>query len=176
MSPEIEAQKLKAELAGLFHYVERVREEIAAISRPADDDYQFESMGEQLDAIVKATEKATNTIMEATEKSLGAVDELRKTVSDPAQNALLDQIAGDGNEILEACSFQDITGQRVSKVVKSVTYVEERVNALISVWGKDELAKVEVEGEEKSDDEKLLAGPQMEGQGLDQAAIDALFD
>ena len=176
MSAELEAQKLKSELAGLFRYVQRVRAEIAAISRPADEEFQFESMGEQLDAIVKATEKATDTIMEATENTLSAVDELRKTLSDPAQNALLDKIVGDGNEILEACSFQDITGQRVSKVVKSVTYVEERVNALIDVWGKDELAKVEVESPDKTEDEKLLAGPQLEGKGLDQAAIDALFD
>ncbi len=176
MSPELEAERLKKELAGLFLYLERVREEIAAISRPADEDLQFESMGEQLDAIVQATEKATNTIMESTENTMGAVDKLREGLSDPAQAALLDQIANDGNEILEACSFQDITGQRVSKVVKSVTYVEERVNALIEVWGKDQVESVEVEGDEKTDDEKLLAGPQLEGQGLDQAAIDALFD
>jgi chemotaxis protein CheZ len=176
MSSEAEALKLKSELAGLFRYLERVREEIAAISRPADEEHEFGSMGEQLDAIVQATEQATNTIMESTEQSLNAVDELRQTNTDPAQIALLDKIVGNGNEILEACSFQDITGQRVSKVVKSVTYVEERVNALIEVWGKDEVAKVEVEGDDKTEDEKLLAGPQLEGKGLDQAAIDALFD
>ncbi|MBC8267984.1 MAG: protein phosphatase CheZ [Rhodospirillaceae bacterium] len=176
MSDEIENVRLKSELTGLFRYLERVREEIAAISRPADEEFQFESMGEQLDAIVKATEKATNTIMAATEKSISAVDELRNSVTDPEQITLLDQISGNGNDILEACSFQDITGQRVSKVVKSVTYVEERVNALIDVWGKDEVDSVEVEGEDKTEDEKLLAGPQMEGKGLDQAAIDALFD
>jgi len=176
MSEAVENQKLKSELTGLFRYLERVREEIAAISRPADEEYQFESMGEQLDAIVKATEKATNTIMQATENSITAVGELRKGITDPAQITLLDQIVSDDNDILEACSFQDITGQRVSKVIKSVTYVEERVNALIDVWGKDEVASVEVEGEVKTEDEKLLAGPQMEGKGLDQAAIDALFD
>jgi len=176
MTSDDEIKRLKGELTGLFHYMARVRQEIAAISRPADEDFQFESMGEQLDAIVKATEKATNTIMAATEKSLDAVGELKKTIADPDQMALLDRIASDGNDILEACSFQDITGQRVSKVIKSVTYVEERVNALIEVWGKSELDKVEVESEEKSDDEKLLAGPQLEGKGLDQSAIDALFD
>ncbi|MHA1598793.1 MAG: protein phosphatase CheZ, partial [Alphaproteobacteria bacterium] len=163
-------------LSGLFMYVKRMRQEIAAISRPGDEELQFESTGEQLDAIVQATEKATNTIMEATEESLGAIDELRAVLSDPAQVALLDKVVGNGNTILEACSFQDITGQRVTKVVKSITYVEERVNALVDLWGKDELDKVEVKGEEKTDDEKLLAGPQMEGKGLDQAAIDALFD
>ena len=176
MSAEIESIRLKSELAGLFRYLERVRKEIAAISRPADEEFQFESMGDQLDAIVKATEKATNSIMQSTESSISTVDKLRASITDPAQIALLDQIVGNGNSILEACSFQDITGQRVSKVVKSVTYVEERINALIDVWGKDEVDNVKVEGKEKTEDEKLLAGPQMEGKGLDQAAIDALFD
>jgi len=176
MSEALENTRLKSELTGLFRYLERVREEIAAISRPADEEFQFESMGDQLDAIVKATEQATNTIMQSTENSLTAVAELRKSLTDPAQIALLDQIVTDDNNILEACSFQDITGQRVTKVVKSVTYVEERVNALIDVWGKSEVDGVAVEGEEKTEDEKLLAGPQMEGKGLDQAAIDALFD
>lgn len=176
MSEELENHRLRSELTGLFRYLERVREEIAAISRPADENFEFDSMGEQLDAIVKATEKATNTIMEATENSIDAVGKLRKSNTDPAQAALLDQIAGNGNDILEACSFQDITGQRVNKVIKSVTYVEERINALIEVWGKEEVDKVEVESVEKTEDEKLLAGPQLEGKGLDQAAIDALFD
>jgi chemotaxis protein CheZ len=60
---------LRHELVGLFQYIQRVRKEIAAIGRPADKDHKFESMGEQLDAIVGATEEATNTIMEAMERN-----------------------------------------------------------------------------------------------------------
>jgi len=176
MTAELENERLRKELTGLFQYMTRVRLEIAAISRPADENHHFESMGEQLDAIVKATEKATNTIMESTEQNLTAVYKLRESVTDSDQVSLLDEVVTNSNDILEACSFQDITGQRVSKVIKSVTYVEERVNALIEVWGKAELEKVEVEEDAKTDDEKLLNGPQMEGEGLDQAAIDALFD
>ncbi len=176
MSIELENEKLKHELLSLFSYVQRVRKEIAAINRPADDEHQFESMGEQLDAIVEATEKATNTIMEATEESLNTIDEIRKGRDDPDQDALLDKVISNGNTILEACSFQDITGQRVTKVVKSVTYVEDRVKSLIEIWGKEELDKIKVEVSTKTDDEKLLEGPQLDGAGLDQAAIDALFD
>lgn len=176
MSADKENAILKSELSGLFQYMQRVRQEIAAISRPVDDEHDFVSMGEQLDAIVKATEKATNTIMAATEKTLSSVDVLRDVVTNPMHAGLLEKITANSNDILEACSFQDITGQRVSKVVKSVTYVEERVNALIKIWGKHEVDNVSVEGQEKSEDEKLLAGPQLEGKGLDQAAIDALFD
>lgn len=168
---------LKSELQGLFHYIQRVRTEIAAIDRPSDQAFAFESMGEQLDAIVKATEEATNTIMSSMEKNDDVIDKLRETITDPAQLALLDQITTNGNDVFEACSFQDITGQRVNKVVKSITYIEERVNALVMIWGKDQLADVEVEiHHEKTEDEELLNGPQLDGEALDQAAIDALFD
>jgi chemotaxis protein CheZ len=176
MVDQIETERLREELTGLFLYVKRMRQEIAAISHPEDEDLKFDNTGEQLDAIVQATEKATNTIMEATEVNIATVEELRESLSDPAQLALLDKIAGSGNTILEACSFQDITGQRVTKVIKSITYVEDRVTALVKLWGEDELAKVVVSIDQRTDDEKLLEGPQLGGKGLDQAAIDALFD
>ena len=38
-------------------------------------------------------------------------------------------------------------GQLVNKVVKSVTYVEERVNALVDIWSKDKLATIELAAE-----------------------------
>ena len=66
---EQEPQQLKSELRSLFNYGQRVRQEIAAIDRPAVDENQFGKMGDQLDAIVKATEEATNTIMTMMEKN-----------------------------------------------------------------------------------------------------------
>lgn len=168
---------LKSELDGLLRYIQRVRVEIASIDRPADEENGFGGMGDQLDAIVQATEKATNTIMNAMEQNDDAVAKLREGITDPDQLALLDKITNSSNDVFEACSFQDITGQRVNKVVKSITYVEERVNALVDIWGKDELDKVEVTGKKKTEDEKLLEGPQLEGgAGLSQDDIDALFD
>ena len=172
-----DAEALKQELVGLFQYIRRVRQEIAAIYRPADGDNQFDSMADQLDAIVGATEEATNTIMEAMEKNDEMLAKLREGITDADHLACLDSIAANGAAVFEACSFQDITGQRVSKVVKSVSYVEERINALIEIWGKDELDNVDVAAErEKTADEKLLHGPQRTGEGISQDDIDKLFD
>ncbi len=65
----------------------------------------------------------------------------------------------------------------MSKVVKSVSYVEERINALIEIWGKDELDDVDVKPDrEKTADEKLMHGPQRAGEGISQDEIDKLFD
>ena len=172
-----EDKVLKQEILGLFKYLKRVRQEIAAINRPADGDLHFDSMGDQLDAIVKATEEATDTIMTCMEKNDDIVAELRGGITDAAQLALLDKISANGADVFEACSFQDITGQRVTKVVKSVTYVEDRVNALIAVWGKDEIDRIEVKPEkEKTKGENLLKGPALNGEGMAQDEIDKLFD
>ncbi len=169
--------QLKQEFDALWRYIQRVRQEIAAIDRPADEAHHFDSTGKQLDAIVEATEEATNTIMECMESNDDAIGKLRKRVSDPDQMTLLDQIATNGSEVFKACSFQDITGQRINKVVKSITYVEERVNALVKLWGEEQLAEVEVPVDrEKTPDGQILSGPQLEGKGLSQNDIDKLFD
>jgi chemotaxis protein CheZ len=172
-----EPENLKTELRSLFNYVQRVRQEIAAIDHPVEDEHHFDKMGDQLDAIVKATEEATNTIMAMMEKNEDAVGKLRDGITDADQIALLDQISENGMNVFQACSFQDITGQRVSKLVKSLTYVEDRVDALVEIWGKAKLQEVEVLPiSEKTADEKLLHGPQMEGEGISQDEIDKLFD
>jgi chemotaxis protein CheZ len=103
--------------------------------------------------------------------------ELKKSITEPEQIKQLDQISANSADVFEACSFQDITGQRITKVVNSVTYVEDRVNALINVRGKEEIERIEVQPEiEMTEEEKLLRGPALDGEGITQDEIDKLFD
>lgn len=170
-----ESEHLRQELLGLFNYIQRVRKEIASIHRPAESDHQFHSMTDQLDAIIGATETATNTIMAKVEENEQLLDTVRAGTKDKGTQAALAQISDNNMAMIEACSFQDITGQRVSKVLKSIRFVEERVNAIIEVWGKAALEKTEVEASKKTEDQKLLNGPQLSGKGLAQDEIDKLF-
>jgi len=173
----VESDALRKELTGLLTYINRVREEIASISRPADEEHKFVSMSDQLDAVIKATDEASNTIMGSAEDNEETLNKLRKTLTDPKQAALLDKISTNDMDIIQACSFQDLTSQRVTKVARSISYVEDRVTALTEVWGKEELDKVKVKGSEKTEDEKLLNGPAIDPQkACSQAEIDALFD
>lgn len=168
---------LKTELAGLFHYIQRVRVEIAGIHRPADEDNNFDKMSDQLDAIVEATEQATDTIMSTVETNETLLAEVRAGIEDAGLQTKIDQISANNMGLFEACSFQDITGQRITKVVNSVTYVEDRVNALINVRGKEEIERIEVQPEiEMTEEEKLLRGPALDGEGITQDEIDKLFD
>ena len=128
-------------------------------------------------AVVRATESATETIMEAMESNGEIIAQVREKIDYPAQLALLDKITDNASNVFEACSFQDITGQRVGRVAKSITFVEERVEMLKYLLGEDETDEVEVvSGKEQSEEENLLNGPQLNGQGLSQDDVDGLFD
>jgi chemotaxis protein CheZ len=170
-------QNLEQNLNALFKYVDRVRVEIATLNKSGNGDDQFMTMSKQLDGVVEATKDASDRIMDAVEKSNEASDMLRESLKDPAQIALLERIADSNNVVFEACAFQDLTGQRVTKIVKSVCYVEDRVTALRAIWGDRELDAVDLnQDDERTEDEKLLNGPQMTAEAISQDEIDKLFD
>lgn len=98
--------------------------------------------------------------------------------------ALCDRIDRRATEIYMACSFQDITGQRTAKVVRTLLFVEQRINAMIASWGGERIAgkvddiaaKMETLVEAASgDDAPLLNGPQRIGEGLQQDEVDRML-
>ncbi len=171
----LDSQRLSENLEALFSYVQRVRTEIASLNQSGDGEDKFATMGEQLDGVVEATRDASDSIMEAIEKNNEAVAKLKESIKDSELIELLDNIENSNNAVFEACAFQDITGQRVTKIIKSVSYVEDRVNALREIWGDDELDRVELAVVELTEDEKLLHGPQPKAVAISQDEIDKLF-
>ena len=129
--------------------------------------------GRELDAIVEATEDATNSIMEAAEDIMAADN------SDP--DAYFETVNEKVMAIFEACAFQDITGQRISKVVRTLNFIDERVSTLAArlstaVEGGDGPDDREETDEERRRRELLLNGPQFSGEGVGQDAVDEFFD
>lgn len=160
---------LYQEMQELSAYIAQTRTEIAKLQAGKISGEKLPSAGQELDAIVAATEEATNTIMEAAEQMM----EGDPSDSD-AYKAIIDAAC---MRIFEACSFQDITGQRIGKVVGTLTYIEDRISGLLGAHGvtAEEEAAVNDE-DEVSGDEALLNGPQLAGEGNDQDDIDAMFD
>ncbi len=176
--PLKEVEILKRELLGLFQHIQRIRQEIASIRKPGapEDEDHFLQMADELDAIVQATEKATDTIMENVEQMDDVVNLARQHITDADALAALDTFPEKTGAIFEACAFQDITGQRITKVVNSLKFIEERVNTLISMWGADEIAEsAGVKEQARGEYEKYLNGPQLAGHGVSQADVDAMF-
>lgn len=180
MTDYSDVHTLRKEVLGLFEHIQKIRREIAGIHRPGGPEDRFLVMSDQLDAIVAATEEATNTIMEAAEEVDRATAGLMDHVSDPEARARLEGLPDAVGRIFEACAFQDITGQRITKVVHTLKLIEERVHSLITIWGKEAIAQAaEEDGREEpaeDPDQALLNGPALGGQGVTQADIDKLFD
>jgi len=176
MSGSAEESRLKRELVGLFGHLNKLRRELATLQ--SDHDHDFASMAETLDDIVQNTEAASNSILESVESIDEMVGGLRGK-KDAEVDEVCDRINDRVNEVFEACSFQDLTGQRITRLVKGLTFIEERVNSMIKVWGRDEISKVidEVKSEThpKSGDEALLHGPQSANAAINQNEVDKLF-
>lgn len=174
-----EELRLKQELVGLFGHMNRMRRELAAL-QPAASGGQgdFATMADTLDAIVESTEVAGNAILESMERMSDIVDEMRSVGGAPLAG-LCDRASNHVNTVFEACSFQDLTGQRITRVVNSLKFVEERVGSMVKMWGKEELAKVVAEvqkGAPPADaDKALLNGPQRIEQAISQADVDKMF-
>lgn len=156
------------ECRALSDYITNARKEIASL-QPIDlESARIPRAGLELDAIVQQTEEATNTIMEAAEEIMGADTENHEAYQATTMDAVM--------RIFEACSFQDITGQRISKVVQTLAHIEERVLELRNLMGiTAEDIQEAIDEDTPQGDDALLSGPALEGEGIDQNAVDQLM-
>lgn len=170
-----------AELVEMSEAIARTRHEIAQIKPPHQFDKQLISATEELDQILEATEKATSDILEAAEEIQEVAWILREKGIDIE---LCDKIDQRATDIYTACSFQDITGQRTEKVVRALRFIEQRINAMIEIWGVDDIAfkvtdlasKMQTfAGAAVRDDAHPLHGPRERGTGLRQDEVDRML-
>lgn len=161
--------KLFQQIQELAGTIAQTKKDLAAIRPDEIRSKHLPQASDELDAIVGATEQATGTIMDSCEE----IEELAAGLDASVSEKLVDAVT----KIYEACSFQDITGQRVSKVVKALKEVEEKVERILNAFGDGykELVEPETAPKELTEDD-LLNGPQLEGEAKNQDEIDRLFD
>ena len=158
------------ELREIAGYIAAMRQEISALQVNELKETRIPAAGEQLNAIVQATEEATNTIMECAEAVMAADARDAETFKSLVDEKML--------VIFEACSFQDITGQRIAKVVETLEHIERRVSRFAAAV---HTADVEGYADERErvraerNHDLLLSGPQLKGEGIDQNQVDSLF-
>lgn len=158
-----------AELGAMAREIAAMKGELAKLDLAGMREHQIPAAGRELDAIVEATEEATNAIMSAAEEIMAA---------DPDETASFQALVGEKViDIFQACSFQDITGQRIAKVVSTLNALDRRITTLVERLKPMEANGGEAEetAEEKRARELMLHGPQLKGEGASQDEIDALF-
>jgi len=150
-------------------YIRASREEIKALRQGDSEDAPFATAADELEEIVSEATRATDTIMSAAE----AVEEMAGKIADPEIAA---RLRDEATRVYEACTFQDITGQRIAKVVRTLQSIEKRVNTLALACGAEIGEAAPAGGGKKTADEKLLNGPALSSGAKTQDEIDALFD
>ena len=163
--------KIYSELEGLAKYILSAKREIAALRPDEITAEHLPTATDELDAIVGATEEATNAILQAMEALGNLTEKMLPEIADQVNDAV--------TQVYEACNFQDVTGQRITKVVKALKHIEDQVDGLVAAFG-DEIAKYrdahpKQEGPKEITDKDLLNGPQLPDNASKQDDIDALL-
>ena len=129
MSP---AERMRIDLVEMAKAIAQTRSEIAAIRPDGDTKGTLSEATEELGSIVQTTERATSDILAAAEQ----VQEIAWTLREHGTNGeVCDALDRRATDIYSACSFQDLTGQRTRKVVDVLQFLEERIRAMIEIWG-----------------------------------------
>ena len=160
--------KLYRELEQLAHYIQVAKREIADL-RPHDIiSERIPAAADELDAVVDHTAEATGTILDAAER----LEKLAPAMARETAGA----VAVEVTRIYEACNFQDITGQRITKVVKTLKYLEQKIDALLGAFG-DGIAGAPKPEHSPAEDEfaKLMTGPELPAAANNQDDIDAIL-
>jgi chemotaxis protein CheZ len=132
-----------------------------------------------LNAAVGGSESATHRILKASEEIEDAAKTLSAAINNIQDQHLARDILDQVTSIFEACNFQDLAGQRLTKVTATLQFIEEHMRNLMQIWGGFErLADEEPAAvAEVNNNSKLLNGPKLEGDRgcLSQREIDAMF-
>lgn len=174
--------KVYSELDALAKIIRNAKSEIAELRADEIRQRHLPVAQDELDAVISATEAATNAIMAAAEK----IETTAAAVGGEHGDQLSEAVTG----IYEACTFQDITGQRISKVVRTLRQIEEKVAALLAALGAHgggDTAEAQPAPTATSapaakaasaapTDAELLNGPQLPTNAMNQDDIDAILN
>lgn len=177
-----EVYALRNEIDAMKAAITQTKREIASLYKSDEQGKGMRRVAGELDAVVSATEEATGSILSGLEDIETHVNMLRASGAVKSANdeigAILDRVVS----MYEACNFQDLTGQRITKIVNVLKFVEERLDKMIDVWGGldafQELIQHEAIAPALDDEKALLNGPKLEEDAghVSQDDIDSLFD
>lgn len=159
---------LLAELEALGREVRRAKTEIAALRVDDINVSHIPRATDELDAVVEHTANATNEILDVCE----GLEAMQARV--PPEER--EELAAAVTRIYEACGFQDITGQRIGKVVSALKAIEARVAAVTARFssGADAARLPEVTAP-VTEGRALANGPQLPSLASSQQEIDRLL-
>lgn len=184
-----ELNLVKNEIRALSFSIQSTKKEIATLYR-AQSGHQnrFTVVTDELDTIVKDTESATSAIMDIAENIDDAATNIISTAESSYVAGVAEEISQNVVRMFESCNFQDLTGQRITKVINTMKMIDDRIQNIINIWGDDEFSTyTDLEADPTGLDnlQSVLAAPTEENEKVTQIEaddimsqddLDALFD
>jgi chemotaxis protein CheZ len=175
-----QAHELKGELDLIHEAIRRTKQDIGGFEGSDFFGPQMARVGRELDAVVSGTEQATEKIL----KSAEDIDQIANSMSSLLKGDYARGLAQDVRDhvvkIFEACNFQDLTGQRIGKVLSTLKFIEEHIDRMQDIWRDIErvVPAPPAAPRDAGGESKLLNGPKLEGDSghASQADIDVIFD
>ncbi|MBE9503915.1 MAG: protein phosphatase CheZ [Proteobacteria bacterium] len=197
--------ELYGDLGELAKFINETKKSLLQFDAAEITDKDLPEASDQLTSIVEATEEATNKILTDTEELLEAQGRIAKVVdavkaikvnkntkgSESRDFAVteLKEISDLANaklmDIMSACNFQDLTGQRIQKIIQLVKRIESKLMMIILSFNIKLQEKADSVDESKINKEKEmlakleqeeLKGPQKKGEGVNQSDVDDLLN
>ena len=173
---------LYKELEEMANFIHSAKEEISQVGKTEIKETHIANATDQLDAIIISTDEASNQIMEAAED----IEEIASSLDNEVENKITEAVT----KIFEACSFQDLTGQRITKVVEALQNIEKKVESLVETFENEcgfiensptntenkQASQISDEKSKQDKEKELLNGPQHPDKTPTQEEIDSLFD
>lgn len=173
-------RQLKDETDSIFRAINRTKQELAALHVNGLGGNDNGRVRQELDAVVDGAEHAIQTILAAAEEIDEAANTLSAVLRQEPNQALAQDIREHVVRIFEACNFHDLAGQRINKVLSTLTFIEDRIARMMEIWGgidafREHAAVARAERAQAA--APLVNGPKLEGDAghASQADIDAMF-
>lgn len=146
ISMEINATSQQVDMAedGMTRRFSEILEILGAINYIGQGD-SAANTGVELEAVIEDTEDAANKILDSADRIASYVDDDVDWNDESVRANVREQIKNDVQEILLACTFQDLTGQRIRNTLNSLHDIENRLSETFDRLGIEVNQNVDVE-------------------------------
>lgn len=157
--------------------IDRSKRELSALHGAPGDESRIARARHELASAIGSMEKATQTILKAAETIDESARALHATLKNDYNRGLSQDIVDQIVRIYEACNFQDLSGQHISKAADTLKFIESRVACMTDIWGNIKAGDMPAAPDHRPLGRALANGPKLDGDRghVDQNDIDTMF-
>jgi len=183
ISMEINATSQQFDMAedGITKRFSEILEILSAIGYSGRGAGTSANTGVELEAVIEDTENAANNILDAADRIAEYASDEKNWEDAGTRNEIRERIKNDVQEILMACTFQDLTGQRIRNTLNNLHSIEERLSSTFKRLGievETESNIVEQHVQEASNQGEIddMFTSESEKKPASQEDVDGMFD